>query len=212
LDDLSLDLGLAHQAMWDSLPGNWLQQRVRDETGFTAAWAIQSRLAGITLLGLVALWSTWVALGAMLVWSLAATYFYFHARQRGAPDLANIRIACRLNGSKRRSLMNTATAVTRLWLVGPQAFLFTRLFARVSLARPVNCGRTRAIRLGGLALGLTFFGVTTTHHLLEAAGYSGDALLRLSCIASVLNVSYRVLVSALMMEAVAHLMAATTLF
>jgi hypothetical protein len=54
--------------------------------------------------------------------------------------------------------------------------------------------------------GATLFGVTTTHYILRKGGYEGAGLLRLSCIGSVLNVTYRTLISTLMFAGLSHLL------
>ena len=162
---------------------------------------MQSRLASFTLLAFIAFSSDWLALTVMAVWSLAATLVYFFARAHGAPDLLEIG----MKGSSRRalssSLIGAFNSLFRIVLVGPLAFAYTRL---LNLKAPGTCNRRRLCHAAVLGAGLTLFGVTTTHHILRRGGYSGGGLLKLSCLGSLLNVSYRTALSALFLAAVSY--------
>lgn len=52
---------------------------------FVAAWELQSQIATVVLVALVALASLSITLGVMIAWSLLATVVYFVARRRGLP-------------------------------------------------------------------------------------------------------------------------------
>jgi hypothetical protein len=56
-----------------------------------------------------------------------------------------------------------------------------------------------------LAAGATLFGVTTTHHILRKGGFEGQGLLKLSCVGSLLNVSYRTVLSAVFLAGISYL-------
>src|SRR5688500_11065321 len=53
---------------------------------FLALWEVQSQVATVAYIGLVAFTSLWVTLGAMLAWSLVATVIFCYARERGYPN------------------------------------------------------------------------------------------------------------------------------
>jgi hypothetical protein len=174
--------------------------------GMVAAWEAQSQLATMVMVALVAMVSAWWAFGIMLAWSLIATVVYDHARKRGLPDLLE-RGDEQEEPSRRgfaASLVAAATSAVKVWLVGVQAFVYSRTLGRV-FNTPARCWRTRLARSTVLGLGLTLYGVTTCHHLLRRAGYSDGGVLRLSLVGSLLNVSYRVLLGAIIIDAFGHL-------
>ena len=179
-----------------------LRDRVRwNDVGFVVAWEVQSKVATLAMIGLVAFVSIWVAVGALLVWSLVATSTYHKARQQGRPDLLeNTWPAAGLTGLRgvpRLDWIGAAiVSVLRACLAGVQPFAYCQAFRRI-LHRP---GRSRWVSLARSAIvgvGLTLFGVTTCHHLLRAAGYPDGQVLRLSFVGPFLNVPYRVLLSAM---------------
>jgi len=168
---------------------------------FSTVWAVQSRLASIALFGLIAFSSVWLTLGLMFAWSIAATFVYFVARSYGAPDLLEIHMPSFNQTRVQTSLMGTFSSVFRICIVRLPAFVFTRL---VRLKAPGHCHRRRFCHGIVLAAGVTLFGVTTTHYLLRKGGFSGSSLLQLSCVGSVLNVSYRTMLNALFIAAFTH--------
>jgi hypothetical protein len=129
----------------------------------------------------------------MLVWSLAATLLYFHARSIGAPDLLVIRTPTLKRSCLATALVEAATSLSRIWMAGLPAIIFTHLLHRQEQAGWAASNTAGRATLGA---GATLFGVTTTHHVLQGAGYRGSRLLQLSCLASVPNVFCRVLVGA----------------
>jgi hypothetical protein len=185
---------------------DWVQPlRARvpwNDVGFVAAWEVQSRAATIAMIALVAFVSIWVALGAMIVWSLVATSTYHNALQRGRPDLLkNTWLTSESRGVPLLDWIGAAIrSVLRACLAGVQPFLYCQAFSRI-LSRPSTCRRTSLGRTAILGVGLTLFGVTTCHHLLRAAGYPDARVLRLSFLGPFLNVPYRVLLSAFVVHA-----------
>ncbi len=150
-----------------------------------ACWQIQSKLAALTLLLLVAV-SVWWALLVMLAWSIVATTAYVVARERGVPDI--LALSAPTSSGPRRA----GTSLGQLWLVGLNAFVFARVF-RPFLERPAESLPRRTGRLLLMAAGLTVFGVTIAQHLLYHAGFRGPQLLLFGVLGSVLNVPFRVL-------------------
>lgn len=195
-------LGLDPQvAIWE---GEALLQTRRDipwrAVGLLSIWEAQSQLSTVVLISLTALLPVWLAIGPMLAWSLIATVAYHLARQRGLPDVLDSAGAVARRGRGVLGLLRTGCLTAgRAWLAGFQAFLYTRT-ARRLLTNPARCRSRRLTRAGVVGLGLTLFGVSTTHHLLQRAGFSGSALLRLGFLGSLLNVTYRVLLSALVLD------------
>jgi hypothetical protein len=175
--------------------------------GMVAAWEAQSQLATLVMVALVAMVSGWWAFGIMLGWSLIATVVYYHARKRGLPDLLERRneVAEAPERSLVGSLVTAVGSGVKVWLVGVQAFVYSRTLGRV-FNTPARCWRTRVARSTVLGLGLTLYGVTTCHHLLRRAGYSDGGVLRLSLVGSLLNVSYRVLLGAIVIDAFGHVL------
>jgi hypothetical protein len=173
--------------------------------GFLGIWEVQSQLSAIVLLTLTALVPPLLAFLPMLAWSLMATVIYYYARERGLPDLLEIK-----RSTEPRRVRNLITAARELgltaakaWLAGLQSFIFSRSICRI-LGRPAITRKERLLRLGVVALGLTMFGVSTSQHVLRRAGYSGSALLRIGFAGSALNVGYRVLLSALFVDLAAR--------
>ena len=134
--------------------------------------------------------SVWLALAVMLIWSIAATFVYYFARQRGVPDL----LACPTSGN--RAAMRTGQVLGGVWLVGLNAFAFANVM-RPLLRRQAISRRSRLTRTLILGTGLTLFGVTMNQHMLHVAGIHGTRLLALSAIGSFLNVPYRIFCGAL---------------
>ncbi len=168
-------------------------------------WEVQSYLATAALYGLLVLTSMWLTLPVMLAWSLLATVVFFHGRKRGLPDLLKDEP---LRSEQRWGLLgNLSLYAGRIWLVGIQAFLYSRTFCRVLDREPTRCRRSRLAQKAVLGVGLTLFGVTATHHMLSRAGYAGGKLLTLGMVGSICNVTYRVLLSAAVVGAVTQVMA-----
>ncbi|HWC28863.1 MAG TPA: hypothetical protein VG845_02165, partial [Dehalococcoidia bacterium] len=63
------------------LPFSVLNQFAVNDAAFVVGWEVQSQLATLLLVTLVAFVSIWVALGTMLVWALVATVVYCYARE-----------------------------------------------------------------------------------------------------------------------------------
>ncbi len=151
---------------------------------FLACWQVQSKLAAISLLALVAI-SPWLALIVMMAWSLAATAVYYEARRRGVPDLLVNPTA------PHRMAMRTGHIVGRVWLIGLSAYAFANIL------RPVLLRPSAIARGAVLGVGLTLFGVSTSMHMLQVAGFTGPRLLAISLVGAVMNVPYRIFCSAL---------------
>jgi hypothetical protein len=162
---------------------------------------VQSRIASITLLSLVALSHAWLALGVMAAWSLLATVVYFIARVNGAPDLLELGMSKVGQRSVASSLTGAFVSLFRIVLVGPPAFIYTKL---LRLKPPGACPRRRFCHGAVLAAGATLFGVTTTHHILRKGGFEGQGLLKLSCAGSLLNVTYRTALSAMFLAGLSY--------
>jgi hypothetical protein len=176
------------------------------ELGFVTLWELQSQLATIVLLALVAFAPIIVTLGVMISWSLLATCVYFHGRQRGLPDLLETtwNRPPLAPGQWCGWAAKTGFSLVKAWLAGVQPFLYSRTFARI-LARPANCWRMRLAHGVVLSVALTLFGVTAAHHMLRKAGLPDRRVLQLSYVGSFLNVPYRILLSAIVVNAVLQL-------
>jgi hypothetical protein len=164
---------------------------------FIACWQAQSKLATLALFALVAV-SVWLALVVILCWSVAATFVYYAARQRGVPDFLALS-----NGNGRA--MRTGQMLGGVWLVGLSAFAFANVLRPVLQNTPI-CRRSRVTRLAVLATGLTLFGVTINQHMLQVAGYRGPKLLIVSIFGAFLNVPYRIFCGALTVHLLLSLM------
>jgi hypothetical protein len=180
-----------------------------DKAAFVVFWEGQGHLSSIAYVGLVAFTSIWFAFAAMFAWSVAATLVFCAARERGYPNLLSDVASPRM---KARSLASyAASAVARAALTGVNAFIYARC-AGVLLAEKQGCCKARRIaRIGALGIGLTLFGVSTAEHILRSAGYSGRRLLRMSLIGPVLNVPYRILMSAMFVALLTNALHVVTL-
>jgi hypothetical protein len=186
-------------ALRRNTPLSFIRSLSISDAAFVVGWEVQSQLAAITLVSLIAFVSIWVALGTMLVWSLVAHVLYFAARQRGLPDLVTVETPKRGHGPTT-FLRHAAGSAVRIWFVGLHNLLFAR-FAACVLCRGEGFS-ARIRRLGILSLGMTLFGVTTADHLLRRAGFTGSSLLYRGLIGPFLNVPYRIFLSAAMVHAV----------
>jgi hypothetical protein len=200
---LGLDVDLA-------LQGPPIEAEVRErlktsfvhEVGFVAAWKIQSSLATVAFIAFVALIHLGFALMIMMAWSLLATLIYHRARLMGLPDLfENSRVTTSGGKGWYMRAITTVLTLAKAFVVGVQPFIYCRTVG--CLLRPAGSLPARAVRSAVLWAGLTLFGVTATHHLLSKAGYSGGRLLNLSYVGTALNVPYRMLVSAVLVNAFA---------
>jgi hypothetical protein len=202
LPDPALDLEIAVEER------GRLENNSLVEMGFLTVWECQSQLATFAFIFLVAFMPIFVVLAIMLCWSIVATVAYHRARSNGLPDLLATRWGCPdAVGQTRLSWLGLATVSSlKIWFAGLQPFLYSRLLCNV-LIRPVNSWPIRAARYSVLGLGFTLFGVTTCRHLLERAGHSNESILRASLLGPLLNVPYRVLVSAAVVNAAAGLIA-----
>jgi hypothetical protein len=161
---------------------------------FLALWEIQSQLATIAYVGLVAFTSWYVTLGAMLVWSLTATLLFWHARERGYPNILNS-VKCPRSEAGIKVAWHAVTSVFSAVLGGIHAFVYTRCANSLLNEQPAGRPR-RFLRRLVLVVGMTMFGVTVAEQLLRSAGYSGRRLLQLASLGPFLNVPYRVVLSA----------------
>jgi hypothetical protein len=169
------------------------------DAAFVVGWEVQSQIATLILVSLVAFVSLWAALATMLVWSLVATVAYCHARERGLPDLVTVQKP-RTGGGKGAFLRHAAGSAVKVWFVGLHNLVFARLAGGALGGLPCRTRRWR--RLAVLSVGMTLFGVTTAEHLLRRAGFSGGSLLRFGLIGPFLNVPYRIFLSAAAMHGV----------
>jgi hypothetical protein len=180
-----------------------LPQRISEfyQLGFLTIWEIQSQLATLVLVGLVAFVSLWLALATMIIWSLVATGVYYAGRRRGLPDMfeSDLSRPRAGHGMWLRWLGKTAAIAVRVWFAGLQAFVYSRTVGRV-LLRPARCWRTRAAHTAILSVGLTLFGVAAAHHMLRKAGLPENRVLQLSFVGPFLNVPYRILLSAIVVN------------
>jgi hypothetical protein len=189
-------------ALRRSSPLDFVRNLSINDAAFVVAWEVQSQLAAITLVSLIAFVSIWAAFAAMLVWSLVAHVLYFLARQRGLPDLVTVQAPKRGSGPTT-FLRHAAGSVMRIWFVGLHNLLFARVAACILCHGEGLAARSR--RLGILTLGMTLFGVTTADHLLRRAGFTGSSLLYRGLIGPFLNVPYRIFLSAAVVHAVMSL-------
>lgn len=161
---------------------------------FVALWEVQSQIATIAYVGLVAFTSWWVTLGVMLSWSLVATLAFWYARERGYPNILNA-VECPRSEAGIKVAWRAATSVFSAVVGGVHAFIYTRCTSALLGDKPV-AGPRRFLRRLVLLVGMTMFGVTVAEQLLRAAGYEGRKLLHLASIGPFLNVPYRVMLSA----------------
>jgi hypothetical protein len=156
-------------------------------------------MATTATVGLSTLVSIWAALAVMVVWSSLATCAYYRGRSWGVPDLlAKSPLAATTGDTPWLSRVRGAgVSVLKVVLAGVQPFLFSRTFCRI-LTRPALGWRIRLARIAVLGFGLTLFGVTHSHHMLHEAGYPDGKALRISLLGSVLNVTYRIFLSAIL--------------
>ncbi len=169
---------------------------------FVVGWEVQSQIAALLLVTLVAFVSIWIALATMLVWSLVATFVYCYARERGLPDLVTVQRPKTGHG-RSAFIRHAAGSAVKVWFVGLHNLVFARLACGALSGLP--CRSTRWRRLAVLGLGMTLFGVTTAEHLLRRAGFSEVSLLRRGLIGPFLNVPYRIFLSAALMHGVIQL-------
>jgi hypothetical protein len=176
------------------------------EFGPLTAWELQSQLATIALVALVAFVPILAAIGIMITWAMIATLAYYVGRQHGFPDLLETRWSAPPVARKewRRWVGSTLVSLVKTWVAGIQPYIYTRIFCPV-LARPVRRWYTGIVRFLVLTIGLTLFGVTATHHLLKRAGFGERAILRYSLVGPLLNVPYRVVFSAVLLNAVLNM-------
>jgi hypothetical protein len=180
------------------------------QAGFLTIWEAQSQAATAVLIGLVAFAPLAVTLSVMFTWALIATLVYNHARLRGLPDVFDSSLGWPTAWSSRWPgwLVAAAVAVVKVWLAGVQPFLYTKACSRL-LAGPVHPDWKRRVGRGVVVtVGLVLFGVTAAHHLLRRAEIPDHLVLRLCCVGSFLNVTYRVTFSALIIGALTRLPAA----
>ena len=172
---------------------------------FVATWKLQAYLAAIVMLALVGLVSFWIALAVMIAWALPAVVVYHWARTRGLlPDL----LASKGEKAKAQTMKGACgelgLTVFKATLGGFQAYLYSRTACRLLKAREGQRGRS-VLRAGIIGLGLAMFGVTATEHILGKAGYAGNDLLRMSLLGPFLNVPYKVMLSALVINTATRL-------
>jgi hypothetical protein len=161
---------------------------------FLALWEVQSQLATIAYVGLIAFTSWWVTLAAMLTWSLVATIAFWYARERGYPNILNA-MKCPHSDTGIKVAWHAVTSLFSAVVGGVHAFVYTRCASALLSDRAAGRQR-RFLRRLVLLVGMTMFGVTVAEQLLRAAGYSGRRLLHMAWIGPFLNVPYRVVLSA----------------
>ena len=200
--DLDLMLGVASPALeWEQEEETRRAGNRLHEVGFLTVWELQSQVATVASVTFVALLPIWTALICMLCWSLVATLVYCRARRKGLPDLLDTRwgMPSPSLGGIRSWLSATGVSLLKTWFAGLQPFLYARVFCPV-LLRPATSWRGKAIHWLVLAVGFALFGVTTVHHLLERAGTPKEKMLRLCLVGPFLNVPYRIVASALVLN------------
>jgi len=172
------------------------------EVGALTVWEIQSQLATFVLISLVALAPVEVTIGVMVTWAMLATIAYSFGRQRGFPDLLETRwsAAPKTHGWWRCWIVATLISLLKTWLAGIQPYLYTRLFCPV-LALSIRRWYVSLARCLILTVGLTLFGVTAAHHLLRRAGLGDRQVLGYGLLGPLLNVPYRVFLSAFIINA-----------
>ncbi len=166
------------------------------KAAFIVFWEGQGHLSSLAYVALVAFASIWIALGAMFVWSVAATLVFCTARERGYPNMLS-----EMSLPKRRAssfASYAALSLVKAALAGVNSFIYARCSGFLLEEKQGCCRARRLARIGAIGLGLTLFGVSTAEHLLRSAGYSGSKLMRMSLWGPVLHVPYRVLLSAAM--------------
>jgi hypothetical protein len=176
------------------------------QAGLVTVWEAQSQLATVVLITLVAFAPLVATLAVMVCWSLVATFAYYHARLRGLPDVFDTRWSRPPPHAGRwlRWFMNTTVSFVKAWLAGVQPYLYAKAVSGF-LARPAVRLRTRIYRAAVLTAALILFGVTAAHHLLRQAGLPDRNVLPLCCVGSVLNVTYRVVLSAIIVGVLSKL-------
>lgn len=181
------------------------QLRTRWKDGaFIAGWEVQSQVSSIALIAFARFGSVNSAIVVMLLWSLITTFAFHKARMAGRPDLLE-RTSWGVSARNFQvRLLSSAWTVFKAWLAGIQAFLYSRLFGSV-LRNEARCLRTRLTKATVLGFGLTIFGVPTAHHLLRSAGFRQNTLLRMGFVAAFLNVPFRVVASAFVVNFTASL-------
>jgi len=176
---------------------SFLNHLAISDAAFVVGWEVQSQVATLVLVTLVAFVSIWAALATMLVWSLVATIGYCHARECGLPDLVTIQKPKPGHGTGT-FIRHAAGSAVKVWFIGLHNLVFARLAGTALSGLP--CRSTRWRRLAVLALGMTLFGVTTAEHLLRRAGFNGGSLVRRGLLGPFLNVPYRIFLSAAVMH------------
>ncbi len=176
---------------------------------FVLVWKAQSMLATIAFLALVAFGPLVIVLPIMLTWAAVATVVYAVARSRGYPDMLETAAydSAAPVGQRAKSV---ACSAAKVWVSGLNSFVYARAARNVITTR--HKGWRALPRFAVLAGGLTFFGVATCEHLLRRAGFQGRQLLQLSLIGVFLNVPYRILLSAVVTQAlweIAHTVSST---
>src|SRR5262249_42842023 len=134
LNDLESELGISPNLEQLDLAVSVQGAQLWRGVGMVAAWELQSQLATMVMVGLVAMVSVWMAFAVMLGWSLVATFVYYHARRYGLPDLLDQRSTekkARRKQSMTGAVIAAVVSAIKLWLVGLQAFVYSRTFCRV---------------------------------------------------------------------------------
>jgi hypothetical protein len=195
------DSGRANQSILQTvqqLRGRW------KDGAFVAGWELQSHVSSIVLVGFARFGSVNAAIPVMLLWALLSTLAFHHARLAGRPDLLEHTSWGTHSHAWHVRAMSMCWSVLKAWLAGIQAFLYARVFGCV-LRNEGRCLRQRLTKITVLGFGLTIFGVPTAHHLLRKAGFERAALLRLGFVATFLNVPFRVIASAFVINFTASL-------
>jgi hypothetical protein len=176
------------------------------QAGLLTIWEVQSQAATVVLIALVAFAPLALTVSLMFAWALIATVVYYHARLRGFPDVfdSSVRWPPSRPCHWPAWVVAAALAIVKAWLAGIQPFLYVKAFSGL-MAGPVTGWRRRVGRGVVLMMGLVLFGATAAHHLLRKADLPEHMVLRLCCVGSFLNATYRVTLSALIIGALTRL-------
>ncbi|HEY4694348.1 MAG TPA: hypothetical protein VIH52_00020 [Candidatus Nanoarchaeia archaeon] len=176
-----------------------------DHVGPLTLWELQSYVVTGILLVAAVFVSVWFAIvvGALLALVGAPVYNNLR-RQDYLPDVLGHK-TLKLRSTKGTLIVGWVCGLTlyvlKFLLAGFQATIFTRLVGNI-IEKP-NVWWKKIVRWAALSVGLVHFGVSTSHHLLNRAGYSEKKVFRLSVAGSVVNALWRVSSGAAAIKALA---------
>lgn len=179
----------------------WLGQKIPNfkEMEFLTLWELQSRVATLVRLGLVAVLT--VTIGflpaivitsvAMLPWGIIATLYYERRRRLGLADVFEVGVEAEVRS--RNGWRWSQLGLKLFFFIGLQtwisAWLANWLFRQSGQRQSSHWGQ-RLLRLGAMVVCLIFFGVTPAHHVLSRAGYDQDEVLRRNLLGRIPNTVY----------------------